>query len=255
MKKITDIEKLNIEKKFIESSNNFFPEEPLKQRIVGDIKVVSNIKHKKIKTFMPRLAVACAAVLIVLVLGGIGLHNENYMSLYIDVNPSVELSVNRFDIVNGVNYINADAEQCFKDLSIIGKTSQKAVESIIDTLSAKNYLNDNAEMYLSGFSSKRADIAKKLEKIKEQAENYKKNNNSYSVVVGRTDFNEKDNNTAKNHGLTPAKYKIITEIIALDSSYTIEILKDKSIRELKLIFKELGNDNSAGQHQNRGNSR
>ena len=38
---------------------------------------------------------------------------------------------------------------------------------------------------------------------------------------------------AKEHGISPGKYKVISEIIGANPEYTVEDLKDKSMAELK----------------------
>lgn len=255
MKKITDMEKLNIENKFSESSDAFYPDASLKQRIVEGARDIQNSKPKREgRVFsIPKFAAAVAAIviLIAVVLGGFGFQNEKYMNLYIDVNPSIELSLNRFGIVNGVTYINPDAELCFKSVNLKGKTSKKAIEKIIDILASKGFLDNDAEMYLSGYSSKKANITKKLEKLQNHSENYKKNKN-FKVIVGKNNFSENDKNMAQNYGLSPMKYAIIAKIIALDNSYTVDDLKNKSMKQLAAIYQELESNNSIGnQHRGR----
>lgn len=254
MKKITDMEKLNIENKFSESSDAFYPDASLKQRIVEgarDIRIAQSKREKKVFS-IPKFATAVAAIviLIAVVLGGFGFQNEKYMSLYVDVNPSIELSLNRFGIVNGVTYINPDAELCFKSVNLKGKTSEKAIEKIIDILASKGFLDNDAEMYLSGYSSKKANITKKLEKLQNHSENYKKNKN-FKVIVGKNNFSESDKTMAQNYGLSPMKYAIIAKIIALDESYTIDNLKNKSMKQLAVIYQDLESNNSTG-NQHRG---
>ena len=55
-------------------------------------------------------ALAGAALAIGLFAGAIGLYNENFQTVYIDINPSVALKLNRFDRVIGVEYLNDDAK-------------------------------------------------------------------------------------------------------------------------------------------------
>ena len=66
-------------------------------------------------------------------------------------------------------------------------------------------------------------LAKRAEKIK--------GSKKYTVNVSKLTADEREE--AKEHGISPGKYKVISEIIGANPEYTVEDLKDKSLAELK----------------------
>ena len=74
----------------------------------------------------------------------------------------------------------------------------------------------------------------------------KTNSNCYKEALwsfkNTTKLTTEDRAEADEYGISPGKYRIISEIIEKYPSYTIEDLKDKSMAELKeLLTKNKGN--------------
>ena len=91
------------------------------------------------KRFVP--IAACFMFVFLSVIGMIGLNNENYQTVYIDVNPSVALAVNRFGKVSGVEYINDDAKNALEGIKIKGKRAEKALPSLLKNIESRQLSN------------------------------------------------------------------------------------------------------------------
>jgi hypothetical protein len=66
-----------------------------------------------------------------------------YISL--DVNPSVEYSVNMFDRILEVNAMNEDGEEILKDLRLKNKNIGEGLKETLDELIAEGYLADDPD--------------------------------------------------------------------------------------------------------------
>lgn len=67
----------------------------------------------------------------------------------IDVNPSIELGLNRFDRVVSVTAYNAEGEEIIGDLSLKGKKYTDAIHTVIESDGMKVYLTDKQELVLT----------------------------------------------------------------------------------------------------------
>ena len=210
------------------------PSSELKGKIIARV----SAEMKKTKAERPRGAiwkrwvplVACFALVLVLGIGFFGLINESYQAVYIDVNPSVALHVNRFGNVNGVEYLNEDAEQALAALELEGLSAEDALESMISAYDSAGYFKDGAEIHISAVSEKNKNADKLLDKLCARAEKVK-GEKKYEVKSSKMSAEEKAQ--AEEYGISPGKYRVITEVIEKHPEYTVEDLKDKSMAELK----------------------
>jgi len=162
----------------------------------------------------------------------IGLNNEAYQTIYIDVNPSVAITLNRFERVNGVEYLNEDARDVFEKTELEGKSAEEALEEIIAVLDTEGYFEDEACIYISADEKAQETV----DKLTSHAEKIK-GNRKYKVSGQALSQEEKEE--AKESGISPGKYRIISEIIELCPSYTVEELKNLPMAELNKIYKNL----------------
>lgn len=191
-------------------------------------------KIKFLNWLLPIAACLTFAFLIAGVSGAyIGLQNENYQTVYIDINPSVALTVNRFDKVNKVEFLNEDARNVLSNVKLAGLTATEALEIVIDNYENAGYFTEEADIYISAVANKNGNAEKLLEKLINQAEKVKGNR---KYCVNQTHPNQEDKVSAEQIGISPGKYKLIKEIIEKYPEYTIEELKDLSMSELKKIL-------------------
>lgn len=188
------------------------------------------------KRFVP--IVAGAALAVTLCFGMIGLYNENFQTVYIDINPSVALKLNRFDRVIGVEYLNDDAKNLLSNVKLVGTNSTDALSTIITACDTAGYVNANSEIYISATAKDDESSEKTLQKLKGHAETMREVKDE-SCNINTYNAKKNDKKDYKKESLSPAKYELINEIIAADSSYTLEMLKNKSMKELNDIKRAL----------------
>ena len=181
-----------------------------------------------------------------LLIGGMfGLGSEDYQTVYIDVNPSAALHMNRFGKVSSVEYLNEDAEKALNNVKLKGLAAEDALERMINAYDNAGYFENGAEIYISAVSEKNKNYDKLLSKMQERAEKVK-GERGYSVNVNK--LTAEDRAEAKEYDVSPGKYRVISEIIEKHPSYTVEDLKDKSMAELKdMLTNENGKENGKGR--------
>ncbi|NCA66870.1 MAG: hypothetical protein EOM87_02260 [Clostridia bacterium] len=199
-----------------------------------------------------KLALTLSIVLILLISGGslIGLSTAEAESVYLDINPSIELVLNHFDRVIAVNYYNDDAESLFADYKIKGKKIDEVIEVFIANANTAGYFDaEDSAMYISVASNNSKRAENSATHLKAVAANIIAQK-GIAVGLEKQNASGVSKQTADSYNISVGKLKVIQNIIALDSSYTIEELKDLSMRELNLILRQIAAQPSNNQNDN-----
>ena len=184
------------------------------------------------KRFVPMIAGVALAFMICV--GGIGVYAENYQTIYIDINPSVALKLNRFERVIGVEYLNDDAAALLANTKLVGCDATSALETVITACNSAGYVKDDSEIYISASAKEEKNSEKLLQKLKGHAETMRaEKDETYAVSTYNAKKEEKKE--IEKSSLSPAKYKVIKDIIDEDESFDMEELKDKTMEELRKI--------------------
>lgn len=97
-----------------------------------------------------RMRAAVAACMVLVVIGGICAGVYAYMTptayVGIDVNPSIELGVNRFDYVVSAEGLNDDGRAVLDNISVTGVSYDQAVQAIDKALQEDGYLSNDASV-------------------------------------------------------------------------------------------------------------
>ena len=103
----------------------------------------------RISRFMPAVAAAAAVIVI---LGGSGyVYYKPYGTVSLDVNPSIEYTINRLDRVLDVNGVNDDGSEIISELdikSLKNKDIETAIEETITQIEADGYMEDEDGNYV-----------------------------------------------------------------------------------------------------------
>lgn len=219
------------------------PSDGFKEKVLSSAKRIPIIENKPINRFgviMRRYAAAFAVLCLTLVAAVtlLGFYGENYYEVYIDVNPSIEVSVNRFGVINKVNYINADAKNVFKDVELKGKKPEEAITDITYALDKGGYLKNDSELFISGYSDADADVNKIVEALYYMVFDISEEK-GYGATVLTGKFTEEQRKEALSKNISPLKYSLITSLLALDDDYTMEKLSYLSMGELNGLYSAL----------------
>ncbi len=188
--------------------------------MVDDDIVAESIKARAVRpsSIWLRIGVAAACVACVLGMAGVGAYAyytpTSYVSL--DVNPSIEYSLNAFDRVFSVKGVNDDGENILEDIGQIkikNESIEKAIRETINAIAQLGYFPKDSEGgVVIAVSDKNTDKAEKLsEKLKgtveEIADDEKLDIEVESMAVGEARVQE-----ARSLGVTPGKLNLVEKL-------------------------------------------
>ena len=199
-----------------------------------------------------RLLAACACLMILAFAGlfAHGLYFTKTMYVDMDINPSVELSVNRFGNVIGVYAYNADGEQLLSALSLLHRPYQTAAEQLTRAAIDQGFLQEGGLVSVT-LQAEDRQAAAWTDAL--QSEIIAVTNESLSSVeadVFTVDSDTREHAHAQN--ISPAKYLAILELLDADPTATIDSCKGHSIGEIRALTEAHGSGH--GTDKNSGES-
>lgn len=196
-----------------------------------------------------RTAVYTLATFSVLTLSGYAyyIHPVNYVSL--DINPSVELSINAFNVVIEAEGINKDGESLIKNNSVTHMTVEESIGILVREAENQKFIAKNGSTVIAVTAISNKEDAAIL--LKEKSENAVKqviDSMDIDAIVYADFTNLELRARARDLGLSAGKYKMIEILQQVDSSIIFEKYRDMNITD---IFKNankllLATDDSNG---------
>lgn len=205
----------------------------------GTVIIMTNNNKKRSR--VPRIAGLAAALALVLGAGfGWNFYQTNYVAattVSLDVNPSVEISVNHKERVLDVTALNEDGRSILSGMDFEGSDIDVAINAIIGSMVRKGYLTEMSNSILVSVDSKDPDKGAALQEELTREVNALLQTEAFSgaVISQVVDPDDKLESLAKQHSISIGKAKLIQRITAQNSRYTFEDLAGLSINELNLL--------------------
>lgn len=217
-----------------------------------DLLPASNLRYFPV---MQRIS-AVAAVIVVAV--GLGLYSyySPYSYVSIDINPSVEIVLNRFEKVLDVQPLNEDGENIIKDSQeFMHKKVDDVLSKLIDEAHQQNYLkNDQENEVFITVSASKAQVAQEVSReVKEYAiaglasSQVKANVSTESVTMEKRVLAKKDN-------ISVGKFMLLEQLQKTSPNAGIEQVKDKSVKDIMENIKK-DKEKDAGKDKGKDNNR
>ena len=170
-------------------------------------------------------------ILIIGIILSFKIFKENYSIITLDINPSIELKVNRKDIVVKATALNEDAIELIDDLK--NKNIDEVLTSISNEIIDKINNEDKEYIILLHVEGK-LETDKVSGKINEV---FNERNKPVNIIVPI--ITKEDEKKSKKLNITPAKAAYLKEVTETNDNLKIEDLIEKPVSELKEI-KETG---------------
>ena len=155
----------------------------------------------------------------------------------LDVNPSVEITVNRKERVLQVTPLNADGEIIVGDMDFRGSDLRVAVNAIIGSMLQNGYLTELANSVL--ISVDNSDTARGAEmqaRLTDEVNRLLQTDTFSGAVLSQTVAKDDAlRQLAESYGITVGKAQLIREILDDDGRHTFGELTSLSINELNLL--------------------
>jgi len=177
-----------------------------------------------------------AAALLLTGIGAYGMINENQTAsiVQLDVNPSIELLVDKEGDVLKTNALNSDGQKVLEGMKLKGADADTAVNAIVGSLLRHGYIDEVANSILLTVEDEDSLRGAKLkEELTEEINGILSKTNLNASILSQ---DMKETQIAKEEGISKGKATLIQNIVDSNEIYKAEELADLSVNELNLIL-------------------
>lgn len=182
-----------------------------------------------VRRIIPAAAAAiCAAVVVI----GLNLFFTPTTHITIDINPSLDLGINRFNRVVTIEPLNDDGKRLAETLDIKYSDYEEAMRRILDNANVKDLLSDNEIMMVTVTETETAQCDDILHGVRECV-------NAHHSSVHCHSASSADTSAARAVGLSYERYSAYLQLQALNYSITPEELNAMSMRGIQALIASL----------------
>lgn len=177
-----------------------------------EIKMKNKLKIKK-----PAIIAAIAACFMLMFSGGAYAYYTPSAYVSLDVNPSIEYSINTFDKVLSVTGVNDDGLEIIDELelkNLENKSIDDAISLTVEQIAALNYLDGDEAGIMITTSSDNLEKAEELAADLETVVNEVCKTNDYVAVVTAEAVGAERVAQARELGVTPGKLNLVEKLMA-----------------------------------------
>lgn len=175
--------------------------------------------------------VSAALCLLILVFGGHWFYFTPTAKISIDVNPSLELGINRFDRVVAVEAYNEDGQALAASLDIRFMGYQEAVSRILENEKVAALLSQDEILTITVMESKGVQSTRILSDMESCAAGHQ---NTYCYSA-----DSREVAPAHDHGMSCGKYRAFLELQKRFPDITPEEIQAMTMREIRDLAEEL----------------
>lgn len=187
-----------------------------------------------------RLVPAAASLLLILLIGsGCWMYFRPTAVISIDINPSLELGINRFDKVISVKGYNEDGRELAESLDIKYMDYDKAVRALLESRTITELLARQEVLSIGVGGSDQGQCERVLTSMESCTDGHA-NSHCYS-----TDLEELE--AAHQAGLSYGKYQAFLELRELDPAVTVEEIQGMTMREIRDRIAKLSGTEQEGE--------
>lgn len=213
----------------------------------GKVIVMTQQKNSK-SVWIKRISgIAAALVIVVAGIAGFGIYQNNYAidsTVSLDVNPSIEITVNQKERVLAVNALNEDAQKVLANMDFKGSDLDVTVNALIGSMLRNGYITELSNSILISVNNDDLQKGAALQERLTQEINALLQTESFSgAVLSQTLTDNTELQTlADTYGITLGKAQLIQQIVNQNPLYTFEGLVSLSINELNLLAASANTD-------------
>ncbi len=200
------------------------------------------------KRILPRFTGILAAACLLLAVGLVGFgHYRNHVmvasTVDIDVNPSIEIAVNRLDRVLAVKAVNEDAAALLSNLDLKGTDLDAAINAIIGAMAEEGYFEGEDGEILVTVRHRDAEKAKSLRALLvSDIDAALKENDAAAAILNQTVTDETPSEEAKalaeKQGVSVGKAVFVLNLADKDEELAPEELAKKSLKEISHVVRD-----------------
>lgn len=186
------------------------------------------------------LSLAAAACLLFLVFGGCRLYFTPTSVISIDINPSLELSVNRFNRVIDAEGYNEDGIRLVESLNLVHQTYQQAVDRVLSSPAVADCLAQDELLTIAVVETDAQQGQEILDYVSACT----------AQTPGAACYGVRQTEVAQAHdlGLSYGKYRVYLDVKALLPDITPEQVASMTMRELRELLMQNDTESSDSSH-------
>lgn len=197
---------------------------------------------KKVSRHGFRYGLSAAACALLILIGGNWLYFTPTAEISIDINPSIELSVNRFDKVISVSGYNEDGNILAEQLDVKFADYTDAIEEVMENEKIADLLSDDAVMTIAVVGDGEKQSQRILSGVKQCTGNRE---NTYCYCAQKDEVEN-----AHEMGLSYGKYSAYLQLQELNPDITPEEVSGMTMREIRDMIAALSGE--AGSYDENG---
>lgn len=204
-----------------------------------DTKTAPQRRH----TYRWRLALSAAAILVLVAVGFFATTIQNrqiFAVVGLDVNPSVELSVDDRERVIAAEALNDDAVVVLEGLKLEGTDLNTACHAVVGSMLVKGYLRADSNSILVSIRALDPQLGKQLERqISQNLNSYLENSEVAVAILGQyVTEDEAISKLADEQGISLGKAWLVRKLLAADPKADEMSLLKLSTQDLILLAQE-----------------
>lgn len=229
-----------MDKRIKETFDEIHAEEGLKNKTKAFLSEKTHeyqANRRRAYTYKHFIPVVVCFFFLVIGFGGYRLYFTEASVISIDINPSFELGVNRFDRVISVKGFNKDGDKLVDSLNVRFLNYAEALTQILDNTVIKEYLSRDELLSIAVIGSDETQNEQMLSHIESCTAGHENTHCSSA--------DSEDVEGAHEHGLSCGKYKAFLELKALNPDITVDEVRKMTMREIRDLIDSLSPDSSS----------
>ncbi len=200
--------------------------------VILKMETEKNKKKINFKQVLLAPTMLLATITLVMVLNP---NHDVVTTVIMDVNPSVELGLDKNGVVREITAVNKDADTIINDVNIKGESIETATKEVVGEMVKDEFITaDKNSVLVTGTGENANEV---VNEVNNTVNNELKNNNIDSSIITQVITSNIDlDKLAKEHNISVGKLELINKIIASNPNYTIDNLKGLTTNDLNLLI-------------------
>lgn len=214
------------------------------QQVVKMIEHDEITRQEKKRSFRPIMSFVSVAAVFLLVFINISLVRMPDSQIYLDVNPSLQITTNRRDNVIDLIAINEDALGIVEGIDYKGKDLNTVTEEIMDYFVEESFIDDDHGAVLVSVYNEDSEKSKhQADELNDVITNKLNDSDRHPILLTQSiDKSNAVDDFAERYGISVGKMTFIRNLIILNPDLKTEDLVELSLRELIELFQNKGID-------------
>lgn len=187
------------------------------------------IKREQKSRYVLKYAMVFAVLLIVISgIGGYEMLHRAVSYISIDINPSIELGLNRFEYVVEASAYNEDGNEILKKVDLTGKSYTDAINDLLEQQEFIGYFEGNNRIDFTVVSEKQDEIMQGIQSCSGYMQH-----NGYCHSAD-SELAEQ----AHEHGFSIGKYRAYMKLHGYDNTITEDECRDMTMKQIHDMIEE-----------------